>query len=81
MVSMGWAVRGSACGWCRPQELRRPGGPLVTHSGKDAHALFSPCGPYGFGPSEGLQTKNAPMVGGVRINGWAVRGSNPRPWD
>ena len=31
--------------------------------------------------SDGCEKENASFTGGVTMSWWAVRGSNPRPWD
>ena len=78
-IAMKRAVRGSACAWRRPRPLRRSA-PSRARCGCSASALRSRP-QWGSNPWEGERYEKTSLAARLKTNGWAVRGSNPRPWD
>ena len=71
-----WAVRGSACfAGGRFGALR-----LARCAGKCLR-ISSASRPDGFDPMRGQQKSDQPKPVALTYFGWAVRGSNPGPWD
>ena len=71
-----WAVRGSACcagGRCGASRLARC-------AGKCSRISSAPR-PFGFDPMRGQQKRRPTFADRLNMLWWAVRGSNPGPWD
>ena len=71
-----WAVRGSACcagGRCGASRLARCAGKCLR--------ISSAPRPFGFDPMRGQQKRRPTFADRLNMLWWAVRGSNPGPWD
>ena len=76
LTIFGWAVRGSACcadGRCGALRLAR-------YACKRLRVSSAPR-PFGFDPMQGQQKRRPTEVDRLNLLWWAVRGSNPGPWD